>query len=308
MDWGLCISISLILAFILFLFKLYYDNSNKDILVSNPHVSNRNQNLVPENQLHPFHYAGPPIVAPDFKKEKYDQRIFLKGPLFVDRCIRSHKTSERDRMMVVSYSISSDMTFSFKLVGASGNVYQVSIGSTLECDCPDKSIHKSGDFYDFNGIKHCKHLFFLKQKVFKIPLDHEMLCRLGYRRWEREYMKLHANFGAEMAPPSIRELLSSNQIHTGTPKTDETCAICCESLQNETNVYCEVSCRSGLHQSCFETMKLHTPELKCPTCRMPWVENVVKNTQKITVMGKEYVSIKHLRPKPPKRRSLSTKQ
>ena len=211
-------------------------------------------------------------------------------------------------MMIVSYSISDDICFNFTIVGASGNIYKVLIGSTIECDCPDKSIHISGNVYDPTGIKHCKHIFFIKQKVFKIPLEHEMLCRLGFKEWERKYMKLHANFGAEMASPTIREILLHNGTSNITPKTDETCAICCEELENQDNVFCEVSCRSGLHRSCFETMKQHTPELKCPTCRIPWVENADKNTQKIIVKDKEYVSIKHLRPKSPRKRSLSSKK
>jgi len=48
--------------------------------------------------------------------------------------------------------------------------------------------------------------------------------------------------------------------------------------------------------------------LKCPTCRMLWVENVDTHTQKVIVKDKEYVSIKHMLPKSIRRRSLSSKK
>jgi len=182
------------------------------------------------------------------------------------------------RMYLVSQENTSESTDkperTFTVLGSTGNVYNVVIGSMVTCSCPDAM---KGNV--------CKHQLFVFLRVFRLPasspliyqkalLAHERAdlftfsCKPQRSAWAKASIR-NAYAEATGCSPQKRgrkkagkddELLCRNAA------TDD-CVICFEKLGKEELKVCK-SCQNAVHDDCFQKWaKAQGSKVTCPHCR-----------------------------------------
>jgi len=243
-------------------------------------------------------YAGRPFPLPRVWQRPLDGRSLVVGPLFRQRFSRSTLDDPSLRLLIV-HREALDSGIKAVVCGSKGALYTVAIGSVCTCDCPDRSLNLEGT--GVGDVKHCKHIFFIKREMLRIPPSHPMMRRLGYAAWEVSYMAGHANLGVAKPSWAIQEAWKGTTTVSVHDPAD-TCKICYDTLGDALPVRCLVQCRTAYHAGCVESYKAHCSPLICAVCRTPWTEVEEVGLKSVVARGQTYASVGHLRPTPVKKR------
>ncbi|KAJ8614454.1 hypothetical protein CTAYLR_000820 [Chrysophaeum taylorii] len=162
----------------------------------------------------------------------------------------------------------------FRVLGSTGNAYDVRISRSPSCSCPDA---QKGNL--------CKHQIFVMVRVLKCdrdaPIVHQrallgvelksLFHRFDQRRWQppevNEATKqayLEATGRSPRKPGDSKVKVQPDDDNSGE------CSICFEDIGGAALVRCEVQCRKALHQACFDQWARVAANLTCPNCRAPW--------------------------------------
>ncbi|KAL2934518.1 Mitogen-activated protein kinase kinase kinase 1 [Bienertia sinuspersici] len=161
------------------------------------------------------------------------------------------------------------------VLGATGNVYKVSISSTPSCTCPDR-------------VTPCKHILFVLIKVLGIPPDDPILRRETLKPSHIEMLRATPNCPESLANHTLREkfhqvLFLKKELGIRLKpctcmevEAGATCPICLEVVgkSGDRIVACE-KCNTPIHEECLMTWKTTTTHqrkrlTKCVTCRSNW--------------------------------------
>eukprot|EP00252_Welwitschia_mirabilis_P020894 TRINITY_DN521_c0_g2_i1.p1 TRINITY_DN521_c0_g2~~TRINITY_DN521_c0_g2_i1.p1 ORF type:complete len:307 (+),score=17.19 TRINITY_DN521_c0_g2_i1:252-1172(+) len=160
----------------------------------------------------------------------------------------------------------------FIVLGATGNVYTVSLSQLPTCTCPD-----------FQRGNTCKHILFVMLRVLKLSPEDPRVWQKAFLASELEDL-LNAADAAEssvMANRRVRErfleISGSNPDEGHGESTRRSlegdCPVCYEPLQGakEDVVYCR-TCGNNVHKDCFErwSRSKHGGPVTCVYCRAPW--------------------------------------
>mmetsp|Transcript_33744 Transcript_33744/g.48974 ORF Transcript_33744/g.48974 Transcript_33744/m.48974 type:complete len:314 (+) Transcript_33744:1-942(+) len=179
------------------------------------------------------------------------------------------------RMFLIDCTVQDDFNRQYKVLGSTGNVYDVHIGKLPTCSCPDSS---RGNL--------CKHVIFV-------------LCRVLYQSQKSPYIYQHALLSSELREifssadskgvaqavqaskavvdaatgrSSAESSSSSSSAETETAARPEgDCPICFEDMATGTESICSCStCRNSLHSECMNMWLKNAAIKACPYCRSPW--------------------------------------
>ncbi|WVQ70005.1 uncharacterized protein L199_008229 [Kwoniella botswanensis] len=208
----------------------------------------------------------------------------------------------------------------FKVLGSTGNVYTVNIGTIPRCDCPD----------NLKGNKPCKHIIFIFIKVLKVPDDSSVWFQMSLTPEEVEHV-------FNTSPPTPNGSVTVNvkvhkayihatgrggedeEVVTGIDKeikdgsdgkkmdaVGEDCPVCYEEMTQEDVdgkklVYDETltGCGKPLHTECFQiwamTARSKGNDVTCVWCRSPWpTEHGGAGKGKGKASGPQYSSMGYL--------------
>ena len=165
----------------------------------------------------------------------------------------------KQRLYLITANIN-DEKCEFKVMGSTGNVYDVVISEDCEtCTCPD-----------FIGRrKYCKHIFFILSPVLGIKLK-DIYKRMYNPGSIRKYLEKHDALNRFMRDDLAQRL---NSMKIGPPKLveqkfNDNCAICFEPIDKDKDelIYCKYICGNSVHKECYEKWEKIKPN-ECVYCR-----------------------------------------
>ncbi|XP_057799825.1 uncharacterized protein LOC131015437 [Salvia miltiorrhiza] len=164
----------------------------------------------------------------------------------------------------------------FSVLGATGNVYTVTISATVSCSCPDRATP-------------CKHILFVYIRVLGLPLDDPCLWRRSLRPCQFRRILGLPTAGDTLAGAALRERfhqLSSAQSRGGASGGDggarrpevaaevgAACPVCLEEMAGEgAKVVACGACKNVIHEECFLAWKrsCRRRSATCVLCRARW--------------------------------------
>jgi hypothetical protein len=184
------------------------------------------------------------------------------------------------RIYLLDAQSASESDFSFKVMGNSGQSYDVSINKDIiECTCPDHTTRGSL----------CKHLMFVLIRACRIAQEH--ICENYYHKLEfsttpstlekcaifmqRREQGLENQRFAPAAPEGRPAKPSKPEVER--KPIDDCCPICYEDFEDtkdEPTVWCRYSCGNSLHGRCFDmwaqSLKRKHQQVNCVYCRAKW--------------------------------------
>ncbi|XP_010313451.2 uncharacterized protein [Solanum lycopersicum] len=156
----------------------------------------------------------------------------------------------------------------FYVLGATCNVYTVTISTTPSCSCPDRTTP-------------CKHILFVLIRVLGVSIDDTCLYR---RRLRPRHLQRLLNLPIStevLATSEVREMfhqLFSQQPKRSSPviikvENGTTCPVCLEEMNEEEKIAACVTCRNPIHEECLMAWKRSNNRRKsisCVLCRARW--------------------------------------
>ncbi|GMY17573.1 mitogen-activated protein kinase kinase kinase 1 [Fagus crenata] len=156
----------------------------------------------------------------------------------------------------------------FFVLGATGNVYTVTLSSTPSCTCPDRTTP-------------CKHILFIFIRALGVSLDDACLRRRTLRPCQLNRLLGTPTLPDALAGASVRErfhqlffqarqganLQPIVEIEDGT-----TCPICLDEMVKEERVVSCGTCRNPIHEECLLRWKRSRGRrsASCVICRARW--------------------------------------
>jgi hypothetical protein len=220
------------------------------------------------------------IVKRKTKKKIVDDELGEKR-LLRFRSYAPQGTKERisralsQRMFLIDSKIHNEIKRSYKVLGSTGNVYDVDIESIPKCSCPD-----------FLKGNLCKHVIFVLCRV----LNQERSSRVIYQNALltielQEIFALSDSKGVSRTVQASESVQKAAAAATGgaVTESEETsiqpdrkpegeCSICFESMAaaTEQTSSCK-TCKNFLHSECIDKWLRSAASSKaCPYCRSPW--------------------------------------
>ncbi|XP_042485002.1 mitogen-activated protein kinase kinase kinase 1-like [Macadamia integrifolia] len=160
----------------------------------------------------------------------------------------------------------------FAVLGASGNVYTVTLSTTPSCTCPDRMIP-------------CKHILFVYLRVLGVSLNDTCLQATTLRPGQVSNLLVSTTLPDSLAGVRVRErylrLMMSQSTTSGVLSREAeveegaTCPICLEEMKREDRVVACGSCRNSLHEECLQKWKRikRRSTATCVICRERWRDN-----------------------------------
>ncbi|XXG57396.1 hypothetical protein AAC387_Pa03g4558 [Persea americana] len=162
----------------------------------------------------------------------------------------------------------------FFVLGATGNVYTVTLCMTPTCNCPDRTTP-------------CKHILFVFLRVLGVSLDDACLRRRTLRPCQLIRLLGMPTSPEVVAGPRARERF--HQLYweesrrrreavelRGEEEEQEksTCPVCMEEMGKEERLVACGVCRNCLHEECFQRWKRSRGRrmANCVICRARWRE------------------------------------
>ncbi|KAM3399212.1 mitogen-activated protein kinase kinase kinase 1 [Capsicum galapagoense] len=156
----------------------------------------------------------------------------------------------------------------FYVLGATCNVYIVTISTTPSCTCPDRTTP-------------CKHILFVLIRVLSVSIDDTCLHRRRLRPCHLQRLLSLPISTEALATQNVREMfhqLSSQQPKTSSSVTIKvengtTCPVCLEEMNEEEKIAACVTCRNPIHEECLMAWKRSNNRRKsinCVLCRARW--------------------------------------
>lgn len=156
----------------------------------------------------------------------------------------------------------------YRIMGSTGNIYEVNIKSKPECSCPDFVTRHN----------RCKHIYFTLIRIMKVSPENEDKYSFSSSDLDTMFesipditnnLMISTNFKTKY--DKLKDKLGANEKKEATKKdTDDVCPICLDDLENGENLeYCKYHCGKPVHETCFKMWtKYHTPI--CVYCRGSW--------------------------------------
>lgn len=162
----------------------------------------------------------------------------------------------------------SDSTF--YVLGATGNVYTITLSSTPSCSCPDRTTP-------------CKHILFIYIRVLNISLDDTCLWRRTLRPCQLSRLLNTPMSSQALAGASTRAKFHQLYFQDRFDNNNNTrpilnledgtlCPICLEELKREEKLVACATCRNLLHEECLMAWKRSSRRrsTSCVICRARW--------------------------------------
>jgi len=190
-------------------------------------------------------------------------------------------------------------SITLKILGSTGNVYDVTISKIPTCNCPD---HAKGNL--------CKHLLFALIKVVGLPTASPLVYQSAYITQELDtIIEMLQNRAVQLQTGSVgtaaSNILANEAVRhcfqdqkKGNRITDHDlyhdantesiqrqeiqgadCPICFDDLGGMANLdqltFCQTTCGTNFHSDCIkmwtsQAVQARTPT--CPACRQPWTD------------------------------------
>lgn len=157
----------------------------------------------------------------------------------------------------------------FFILGATANVYTVTISSLPSCTCPDRT-------------SPCKHILFVFIRVLSLPLHHPSLRSRTLRPSLLRRLLALPTSPDSLARQPLRErfhqlFFAARQESSSGISADvedgATCPVCLEEMGKDEKVVVACgSCGNGIHEECFVTWKRSRGRRMaiCVICRARW--------------------------------------
>ncbi|KAJ4951898.1 hypothetical protein NE237_028730 [Protea cynaroides] len=176
----------------------------------------------------------------------------------------------------------------FFVLGASGNVYTVSLSDIPCCNCPDRTTP-------------CKHILFVYLRVLGVSLDDTCLHRSTLRPSELNHLLSSPTSPDSWAGDRVRDRyhqLTSRLTTRGSPSREveveegAKCPICLEEMRKEDRLVACRACRNPLHEQCLQrwTRIRGRRSATCVICRERWRDRVDLEQQDMYLNLADYVS------------------
>jgi len=210
---------------------------------------------VQEKRLRAFRHSAPAGIT-DRIKRALSQRMYL-----VDRVGDANSDSERK----------------FRVLGSTGNLYDVTISRQLSCSCIDF----------VKGNCPCKHIIFVFCRVLAQPRHSQHIYQLALLSTElSEIFAFADKKGAEaaVAVQAAQAVVDAAQGKSASSTTSEAakpvpkgdCSICFEDVEGAKEACTSCStCKNFFHKACMDNWlkaaRARASNASCPNCRSDWV-------------------------------------
>lgn len=176
----------------------------------------------------------------------------------------------------------------FFVLGATGNVYTVTLSTNPSCTCPDRTIP-------------CKHILFILIRVLGISLEDSCLRRRALRPLQLSHVLCLPTLPEALAGVSIRQrfhqlLLQPRQQGFERPKIEieegTSCPICLDEMGKEEKIVACGTCRNHIHEDCLLKWKrsVGRRSTRCVICRSRWKNRLDQQENKYLNLG-AFVSV-----------------
>ncbi|KAL1833224.1 hypothetical protein ACET3Z_002875 [Daucus carota] len=161
----------------------------------------------------------------------------------------------------------------FYILGATANVYTVTLSSTPACSCPDRTTP-------------CKHILFVYIQVLNISLDDACLWRRTLRPCQLHRLLSAPMSSHAMAGASIRErfhqlFFQERQCSSSNSNTNQQsfkieegtlCPVCLEEMTLQEKLIACATCNNLIHDECMTAWKKSSRRrsISCVICRARW--------------------------------------
>ncbi|GAV65536.1 SWIM domain-containing protein/zf-RING_2 domain-containing protein [Cephalotus follicularis] len=156
----------------------------------------------------------------------------------------------------------------FFILGATGNVYTVTLSTTPSCTCPDRLIP-------------CKHILFAYIRVLGVSLDDPCLRRRTLRPCQLSRLLGTPTLVESLAGASVRERFHQLFVqarHQGVSgpvveiEEGSACPVCLEEMEKGEKVVACGTCRNLIHEECLARWKRSRGRrsASCVICRARW--------------------------------------
>ncbi|KAJ8751235.1 hypothetical protein K2173_016416 [Erythroxylum novogranatense] len=154
----------------------------------------------------------------------------------------------------------------FFILGATGNVYTVTLTSNPSCTCPDRTTP-------------CKHILFVFIRVLGVPLDDACLRRRSLRPCQLNRLLGTQTVPDALAGASLRRrfhelFFQARQAGDNNIEVEDgtTCPICLDEIEKEEKVVACGTCRNVVHEECLKRWKRSRGRraTSCVICRARW--------------------------------------
>ncbi|KAL4283218.1 hypothetical protein GQ457_16G001200 [Hibiscus cannabinus] len=175
----------------------------------------------------------------------------------------------------------------FFVLGATGNVYMVTLSSTPSCTCPGRTTP-------------CKHILFVLIRALGVLVDDTCLWRRTLRPYRLSRLLGTPTSPEALAGPSLRErfhrLLSKGKKHGGSGGVEEigegtVCPVCLEEMEKRDKVATCYTCRNTIHEECLTRRKSSRGRrsANCVICRARWRSDQEKYLNLTAYIGQDEV-------------------
>ncbi|KAK8597517.1 hypothetical protein V6N13_094922 [Hibiscus sabdariffa] len=174
----------------------------------------------------------------------------------------------------------------FFVLGATGNVYKVTLPSTPSCTCPDRTTP-------------CKHILFVLIRALDVSVDDTCLWRRTLRPCRLSRLLGTLTSPKALAGASLRErfhqLFSEGKKHggrsEGVKEIDEgtVCPVCLEEMEKRDKVAACSTCRNPIHEECLTKRKSSRGRrsANCVICRARWRSDQGKYLNLAAYIGRD---------------------
>ncbi|KAK8602505.1 hypothetical protein V6N13_057866 [Hibiscus sabdariffa] len=177
----------------------------------------------------------------------------------------------------------SDSTFF--VLGATGNVYTVTLSSTPSCTCPDRTTP-------------CKHILFVLIRALGVSVDDTCLRRQTLRPCRLTRLLGTPTSPEALAGAGLRErfhqLFSERKKHGGSGDVKEieegtVCPVCLEEMEKGDKVAACSTCRNLIHEECLMRWKRSRGRrsANCVICRARWISDQEKYLNLAAYIGRD---------------------
>lgn len=174
------------------------------------------------------------------------------------------------KLYYIDSKILSETTKVYKIMGSTGNVYDVILDNKPSCTCPDCK---------YRGMK-CKHIYFVLIKILKLTDDknsftNEELKVLIKKKDITDGIKVDNSIlikYKKCVDGSIEQIPIK-------PRTDDLCPICMDDITNgEEYESCQWSCGNCVHVDCFDVWKTKQGNDDCIVCKTSFYKKPTINS------------------------------
>ncbi|XP_058223441.1 uncharacterized protein LOC131333113 [Rhododendron vialii] len=157
----------------------------------------------------------------------------------------------------------------FFVMGATGNVYTVTLSTTPSCSCPDRTTP-------------CKHILFVFIRVLGLPLDDACLRRRTLRPCQLNRLLTTPTTAETLAGDGVREVFHrlyfqrAREVAVRREEVEReegaTCPVCLDEMGRGEKVVACGTCRNPIHEECLLRWKRTTRRrtASCVICRARW--------------------------------------